>query len=153
MYETTDEPEKVYPYTDEDSNLLYEVVRYPGKKFRQRKANGDWHLNGTRRVVYQLPDVLTAIEQGKTVYLCEGEKDADALRARGKTATCSPGGASNWRDEYASFLTDATVVIVQDKDDPGRAYAKDVQKSLHGIAKAVTTSYKRNKARTLTTIW
>lgn len=137
VYETTDEPEAVYPYTDESGNLLYEVVRFPGKKFRQRKANGDWNLNGTRRVPYRLPEVLYGIEQGKTVYLCEGEKDADALRSKGKVATCTPGGASNWRDEYASYLTDARVIIVQDKDDPGRAYAEAASKSLDGLAKKV----------------
>lgn len=137
IYDTQDEPEAVYPYTDEGGKLLYEVVRFPGKKFRQRKADGDWHLNGTRRVLYRLPEVLYGIDQGKTVYLCEGEKDADALRKIGKVATCSPGGASNWRDEYASFLTDATVVIVQDKDEPGRAYADAARRSLEGLAKAV----------------
>ena len=135
--ENTTEPEAVYPYTDEGGNLLYEVVRFPGKKFRQRKPNGDWNLNGTRRVLYQLPEVLYGIEQGHTIYLCEGEKDADALREHGKVATCSPGGASNWRDEYASFLTDANVVIVQDKDDPGRAYASAAKESLRGLARRV----------------
>ena len=136
VYEQSDEPEAVYQYTDEGGNPLYEVVRFPGKKFRQRKANGEWRLNGVRRVLDRLPEVLYGIEQGKTVYLCEGEKDAEALRERGKVATCSPGGASNWRDEYASFLTDAKVIIVQDKDEPGRAYAKAVGDSIQGLAKA-----------------
>ena len=145
VYSTDEEPEAVYPYVDEGGKLLYEVVRFPGKQFRQRKADGTWNLNGTRRVLYRLPEILYGIEQGKTIYLCEGEKDAEALRSLGKIATCSPGGASNWRDEYASFLTDAKVIVVQDKDEPGRAYAKAVVDSLRGLAKCRVVEAKEGK--------
>jgi 5S rRNA maturation endonuclease (ribonuclease M5) len=134
---TSSEPEAVYKYVDENDVLLFEVVRHPGKRFHQRKANGDTNLNGTRRVLYRLPEVVKAIQRGATIYLTEGEKDAESLRAIGKVATCSPGGANNWKDEYASFLTDANVIITQDRDDAGRAYAAAVKESLKGIARAV----------------
>lgn len=132
--ETSSEPEATYPYTDESGNLLYEVVRFPGKQFRQRQANGDWNLNGTRRVLYHLPEVLYGVEQGKTIYVCEGEKDVEALRAIGKVATTSCGGAQSWRDEYAECLHGAHVIIVQDKDDPGRKRAQQVYRSLENVA-------------------
>jgi hypothetical protein len=37
-------PEAVYPYTDESGRLLFEVVRFPGKQFRQRRpdSRGGW---------------------------------------------------------------------------------------------------------------
>lgn len=35
-----EEPLDIYPYTDEDGNLLYEVLRYPGHKFLQRRPDG-----------------------------------------------------------------------------------------------------------------
>src|SRR3990167_4961652 len=88
-----------YDYTDEGGKLLFQVVRYDPKSFAQRHKNGNnqwvWNLEGVRRVLYNLPEVLKA---GK-VYLVEGEKDADNLTKIGLTATTSPGGASNWRSE------------------------------------------------------
>src|SRR5262245_38327785 len=51
-----------YDYTDEAGNLLYQVVRYAPKDFRQRRPDGKggWidNLNGTRRVLYRLPEIL-----------------------------------------------------------------------------------------------
>ena len=73
-----------YPYRDESgSNLLYEVVRFEPKDFRQRRPgpNGEgwtWNLNGTRRVLYNLPEVLAA----KSVLICEGEKDCGSSSLR-----------------------------------------------------------------------
>lgn len=137
VYEQNDDPEAVYRYTDEGGTLLYEVVRFPGKQFRQRKANGEWRLGDVRRVLYHLPEVLYGVERGKTVYICEGEKDVEALRKLGKVATTTCGGAQSWRDEYAEFLRGANVIIVQDKDDPGRKRAQQVSDSLKGVANTV----------------
>src|SRR5690348_38088 len=43
-----------YPYHDEQGSVLFEVVRYEPKAFRQRRPDGRgewiWNLNGTRRV-------------------------------------------------------------------------------------------------------
>jgi putative DNA primase/helicase len=51
-----------YDYSDEAGNLLYQVVRFEPKDFRQRRPDGDgdwiWNLNGTRRVLYRLPELL-----------------------------------------------------------------------------------------------
>src|SRR5262245_8133447 len=47
-----------YPYVDEQSSPLYEVVRLEPKDFRQRRPDGRggwfWNLDGTRRVLYRL---------------------------------------------------------------------------------------------------
>src|ERR1044072_7164566 len=51
-----------YDYKDENGTLLYQVVRYFPKDFRQRRPNGsgyEWRLNGTRRVPYRLPELLS----------------------------------------------------------------------------------------------
>jgi hypothetical protein len=81
--------------------------------------------------------VIEAVRQGETVYVCEGEKDCDAINAldgSGFVATCNPGGAGKWRAEHAECLRGASrVVIVQDKDEPGRRHALDVRASLKGI--------------------
>src|SRR5216684_2297646 len=55
-----------YDYVDEQGKPLYQVVRFEPKDFRQRRPDGNggwqWNLNGVRRVLYRLPDVLAASE-------------------------------------------------------------------------------------------
>ena len=130
---TAREPEAVYGYEDEHGSPLFEVVRFPGKQFRQRQPNGDWNLNGTRRVLYHLPEVVYGVETGKTIYVVEGEKDADRLRDLGKVATTNPGGAGKWREEYTSCLLGASVIIVSDRDEVGLHHAVTVSQSLEGL--------------------
>src|SRR4029453_3844410 len=75
---------QVYKYVDESGKVLYENVRYYPKSFRQRgyneKGESTWNLEGVRRVPYRLPELIRAKENNADVFLCEGEKDADALR-------------------------------------------------------------------------
>lgn len=137
-----EEPEAVYEYTDEHGDLLYEALRFPGKKFKQRRCDPEtremvWGLDGVHRVLYRLPEVVYAAEQGRTIYVCEGEKDVDALRAIGKAATCNSGGAGSWKPDYAEYLRGARVIIIADKDEPGLKHAADVARSLEGIAQSV----------------
>jgi AAA domain len=50
------------------------------------------------------------------------------------TATCSPGGAGKWRDEYSQHLKGADVVILPDNDEPGEKHASDIVAALSGVA-------------------
>ena len=130
-----------YPYHDEQGRLLFEVVRFDPKEFRQRRPDGAggwaYSLNGTRRVLYNLPRVLAAVAAGETIWLVEGEKDGDNLIERGLVATTNPGGAGKWRDEYSETLRGARVVILPDNDDPGRQHAQKVAQHLQGVAAEV----------------
>src|SRR5205809_7696491 len=69
-------PEATYRYVNEDGVVLFEKLRFPGKKFTQRAAgpNEAWtyKLDGVRKVLYRLPEVVRASD----VMICEGEKDA-----------------------------------------------------------------------------
>lgn len=125
----------VYRYHDERGKLLYEVVRYEPKNFRQRrpKSTGGyvWSTKGVRRVPHRLPETLEAIRKGKTVYITEGEKDADVLRQHGLAATTNPGGAGKWTDEHCALLRGAKrVVLWPDWDYPGQRHARQVVSSL-----------------------
>ena len=126
-----------YDYTDESKTLLFQVVRYELKDFRQRRPDGNggwlWNLDGTRRVLYRLNSLLMA----ETVYIVEGEKDADRLWSLGIPATTNPGGAGKWRDEYSESLRGKRVVIIPDHDDVGENHAQAVARSLLLVAKAV----------------
>ncbi len=129
--------ESSYDYRDESGELLFQVVRLTPKGFRQRRPDGKggWiqNLNGTRRVLYRLPELLKASMQDY-VFVVEGEKDCDRLWAEGIAATTSPMGAGNWRDDYAMSLKGRLVAIIPDNDAPGRKYAEKVATSLHGVA-------------------
>jgi 5S rRNA maturation endonuclease (ribonuclease M5) len=128
-----------YDYTDETSTLLYQIVRYTPKGFRQRRPDGNggwtWNIDGVRRLLYRLPDALKA----ETVYVVEGEKDVESLRAIGMIATCNPGGAGKWRREYAECLRGKHVIIIPDNDDAGRKHASQVAESLAGKVASIRT--------------
>ena len=135
--------EAVYPYVDESGQLLFEVVRKTGKQFRQRKPDGaggfEWKLNGVRRVPYRLTEIIAA-DPARPVFVVEGEKDADNLRSRGELATCNAGGAGKWHtvaDTARAVLSGRDVIVIADKDDPGRKHAQDVARSLSGYAQSV----------------
>jgi 5S rRNA maturation endonuclease (ribonuclease M5) len=125
-----------YDYTDESGALLFQVVRFAPKDFRQRRPNGKkgwtWSLGSTRRVLYRLPEVRDAVVNSRLIVIVEGEKDADNLRNLGFTATCNPGGANKWRAEYTRSLRGADVVLVADNDDCGRTHVAHIASSLRG---------------------
>lgn len=138
-----DMPEATYSYTDESGVELYQSVRMPGKRFMQRHwdpfAPGTdgggwvWNMQGVRRVLYRLPSVLEAVKNGTTIYCVEGEADVGSLVDLGKIATCNPMGAGKWKPEYTDSLAGArSVIIVADKDKPGRDHAKTIRDSLVG---------------------
>ncbi len=137
---------KAYDYTNEVGTLLFQVVRFTPKDFRQRRPDPDakdvwsWNVTGVPRVLYRLPGVLRnlqAITGAGTVFVVEGEKDADAMVKQGFVATCNAGGAGKWLPEYSETLRGANVVVIADKDTPGRRHAQAVAASLHGKAASI----------------
>jgi hypothetical protein len=133
---------KAFDYLDEFGVLLYQSVRYEPKDFSQRRpdGNGGWidNLDGVRRVLYRLPEVIAAVEAGKSIAIVEGEKDADNLRELGFVATTCPMGAGKWDLAYNEYLCGADdVVIVGDNDDAGRKHVQNVAQQLAGVAKRV----------------
>lgn len=127
-----------YDYTDEAGNLLFQKLRYVNeegrKEFRQRRPDGSggyvYSLGDTPKVLYNLPAVLEAKKKGKTIWLVEGEKDADTLVALGDVATTMPGGAGKWLPIHTEALAGASVDIIADNDEVGRKHAVAVQKEL-----------------------
>jgi AAA domain/CHC2 zinc finger len=138
------QPEAIYPYTDAFGKLLFQVVRYPGKRFSQRKPDekGGWiyKTQGMKMVLYNLPEVTSA----HNVVIAEGEKDANNLKAalteagiKDIAVTTSPRGAGKWQDEFAIFLAGKQVLIIPDNDEPGRQHAEQVALSCFRYAKGI----------------
>jgi hypothetical protein len=143
--------DKVYDYKDESGALLFQAVRKrltdpakfpnaPRKEFRQRRPDGKggwvWSLQGVRRVLYRLPELLASLN-GATVWIVEGEKDVDRLRSLGLPATCNPMGAGKWLDEFSDCLAGRDCVVIEDNDQPGKDHAQEECQSLSGKARSL----------------
>lgn len=132
-----------YDYVDANGALVFQVVRYEDKRFVQRRPNPEkpgrwiWNLNGVERVLYNLPAIFAA-DSDETVFIVEGEKDVNSLSAIGMLATCNSGGAMKWNNVADDGpLHGRRIVIIADKDDPGRRHAQDVAARLHGKATSI----------------
>jgi putative DNA primase/helicase len=132
-----------YPYRDESGSLLFEVVRFASKKFKQRRPDGrgdwTWSLGNVRRVLYRLPELVAAKPEA-TVYVVEGERDVESMVRLGVVATTNPGGAGKWRSEYGETLRDRRVIVIPDVGDKrqeGEKHADQVAKALTGTAASV----------------
>jgi RecA-family ATPase len=129
-----------YDYTDEEGNVLYQVVRFEPKTFRQRRPDGNggyiWNIEGVPQVPYRLPELLQA--EHETVVLVEGEKDVDRLANKlGFVATCNAGGAGKWHTSLCRHFKARDVFIIPDNDQAGERHAAAVATMLSPIARSV----------------
>lgn len=147
------QPDAIYDYRNAKGDLIYQVVRKPGKKFLQRQPDGaggwTWSLKGVTRTLYRLPSVLDAAQNGHMIYVTEGEKDADRVAAEGVVATCNSGGAGKFDRHLAAHFKGARqVVIIADRDGPGIEHAEQVAKACadHGVPSIIVQAAKGKDA-------
>ncbi|MBL4809923.1 MAG: AAA family ATPase [Phycisphaerales bacterium] len=120
-----------WTYHDAEGEPVGMVVRWDtesGKEVRPVSRNDEgWFIGGmpAPRPLYGLPELLKA--EG-VVYVCEGEKAADAARACGLIATTSPHGSKSAGKAAWTPLAGRDVVILPDHDEAGEKYAGDVQR-------------------------
>lgn len=134
--------EAVYPYYDERGRYLYSKIRFEGKEIRyavvdEAADSYSYGKGGHDGTLYRLPQMLKAVENGQTVYIVEGEKDADTLTKLGLTAATA-GGVKDWRREYRRFFLGARVVILPDNDDAGRDLCERIKADLKQYAYCIT---------------
>jgi putative DNA primase/helicase len=128
-----------YDYAAADGTLLYQTVRYQPKGFCQRRPDGrgDWiwqnALDGVTRVPYCLSKLLAA--PTRTLFIVEGERDADRLTSLELLATTNAGGAEKWTDALSEHLRGrARVVVLPDNDAAGRRHGQGVARSVTAVA-------------------
>lgn len=141
---------RIYSYADEDGvvrlqKARFEHAREDGGKdkyfsFRSLGGDGLWYATAGAHgdLLYRLPDVKAAMRAGKTIYVVEGEKDADNLAALGYCATSSAYGAGKgklegkWLPAYTEQLRGAgRVIVIPDNDAAGEAMAAYVCTRIH----------------------
>jgi hypothetical protein len=125
-----------FDYQDSNGTLLYQVLRFTPKNFRQRRPDGNggyiWKLTD-RRVLYRWPELRRFPDA--TIFVTEGEKDADRLWSIDQCATTVAAG--KWTDECVQALVGRDIIILQDNDDAGRTKALEAANLLHGVANTV----------------
>ena len=162
-------PEAVYLYTLADGTPAYKIERWRtvdtatgelGKTFKPYLPDASMSSGWARRstlgnaphMPYRLRELADA-DAARRVWICEGEKCADALAALGELATCNDGGAGKWHrcaDVARETLAGRDVVILPDNDGAsstaggssgagyvGQRHALDVAASLADVAASV----------------
>jgi hypothetical protein len=131
-----------YIYRDAAGNPYMRVTRTPGKDFYQaRWENARWEngLKGIKPILYRL-DEIERSPRDSIVYVTEGEKDADNMRAAGFLATTSPMGAEKWSkaEECAhEHLRGRHLLLLPHDDDKGRKHVSQVAASMLNVAASV----------------
>ena len=124
-----------YIYKDAEGRPYLRVTRTPEKKFWQHKWDGKAWVKGAPRpkIPYRLPELLTAPADAP-VYVCEGEKNTDAVRALGLVATTNSEGAGKWTADLSPYLAGRTCYVLEDNDEKGAIQVRTVSEMLGGVA-------------------
>jgi 5S rRNA maturation endonuclease (ribonuclease M5) len=126
-----------YLYHDANGTPTYRVTRFEPKDFQQGGIKPDgtrtWDMNGVTLVPYNLPAVIAA----KTLWIVEGEKDVESLRAIGIDATTNAGGALKWDGSWSHYFVGKEIILCPDNDDKGRRHMDQVEEALRPIAKSI----------------
>lgn len=141
-------PTNTFTYFYPNGEYAFDVLRWekPGHRKAIRQSKGfDDNCNrivnnkGTELVPYNLVGVAgrPAVLDSGFVVIVEGENKADALIRLGVCATCNPGGAGKWKEEYSKFFRGKSVVILPDNDKAGKEHAEKVADSVAPVAASV----------------
>jgi len=142
--------EHEWVYVDEDGEPLFVKQRFKthsakGKDYRQMRCvkQPDGTIakfpgfRDTRLVPYRFPELLSAKTAGRTIFLTEGEKAADALVSIGVIATSAHAGSGSWPEEITQYFAGAVVIMVPDNDLAGWTYAAKVAAALIPVVKSL----------------
>ena len=133
----------VYSYEDENKQELFRKIREQNpdgsKTFRsEHERDGIMipNLEGCRRVLYRLPQVLYGISKKQPIFLVEGEKDVETLYRHTIFATTTL-STLEWRDEYTEIVKNADVIILYDNDKAGIQRKNMLLEKLYGKVKSL----------------
>jgi AAA domain-containing protein len=143
-----------YDYQLADGEMIYQQCRYDKrlrprqdapnrtKRFLPRRPvkknaalNEDFVFGpGDRRVIYKWPAIMRA-GPGATVFVTEGEKNADDVAKAGLLATTVI--SHRWAEECASALSGRHVIVLEDHDDDGKKLAAAAREALLKVAASI----------------
>jgi len=126
----------IYPYRDENDVERFQKIRRLPKSFSINRIENNQiisGLNGQKVPLYNLSSVI----KSDTVYITEGEKDADNLISHGLCATTNIAGGAHWDESFTDVLRNKTIIICQDNDDTGRKRTEKIKLHLLGKVKEI----------------
>lgn len=129
-----------YIYKGLDGKEAFRKERHAGKVFYFKYPD---NKKPDKRPIYN----LQALPLADTIYICEGEKDADALISRGLVATTNATGAANWDDTNDDVFTGKNIIICEDKDDAGALRTEKLAARFNDRANSVRVLHFRNLDR------
>lgn len=113
--------------------------------WQHKDNNGSWQKGrgGINPPLYN-QEILSNTAAYNTVYIVEGEKDADTMTDKvGLLAVSAPDGATKgskgkkWDSRFNSLFTDLNVAIIPDNDEAGKNFASLVANELLTVAHSV----------------
>lgn len=133
--------EELYPYYNDNNNIIYYKARYEQKEIRHfRVLNNEiiWKdvFQGVEKTLYNKSAIKTALEKGEPIYYVEGEKDVHTLTALDLLVTTA-GGATAWRKEFAQYFKELEIIILQDNDEAGEKLSRQMIHDLIPYAKKI----------------
>jgi len=141
-------PDENWRYRNADGSDNGDVCRWnlpdERKEIRQVSAvPGGWITSAMRepRPLYRLPELIASPE----VWICEGEKSADAAVSLGLVATTSAGGSNAAEKSDWSPLDGKRIYILPDNDEPGERFAAEVVSLIRRQAPNAKIEVKRLK--------
>ena len=139
----------VYNYSKADGTYLYSKVRIEyienGKRekitpfvtLKPETDSYEWGNKSGLKVLYNLPSVVKAVNSHREICICEGEKDCRTLEKIGYAAT-TPGGAKDWKEDFAKYFVGAEVLVFPDNDEAGRELRDKILQDLRQYAHSIT---------------
>lgn len=132
-----------YVYQDADGHEVYTIVRSRlpnGKKefWPYLPGAAKPGMGDTARVPYHLPDVI----RSQTVWIVEGERNANDLINLGIVATTRAGGSNKWEEELTPWFAGKDLILCGDNDfdkadPPGPKYMDLLESFLKPVAKSI----------------
>ena len=127
-----------YNYINEHGEVTYQVLRFEPKTFKQRHFKDGktvWGLKDIEPLPYNLPKILE--DKDKTIFIVEGEKDADRLVSLGFLATTNSGGSKNWKPSLNKYFKDRRVILISDNDSAGYLHTQAISNHLLSEAESL----------------
>lgn len=126
-----------YVYNDEHGEPYLRVTRKSDKSFLQSHWNGvdGWDSGKPKGPVipYRLPEIIARPDE--TIWLVEGEKDADNLSALGLLATTAPGGGMSFplTPDFGKWFDGRKVIAIADNDPTGAKWRDRVSQAIADV--------------------
>ncbi len=129
-------------YKNEKGEPVFKVTRNNTEDTNNRFTTyhfekGEWQLglSNKKRIPYNLPQLIEAVEKDKPVFITFGEKDADTvmelLENRAVATTGLTSSSKKWRYEFNDYLkSDSLIIVLEDNTEKGKEFVENIGKKL-----------------------